>query len=144
MLVLVDLPAGRVLLSVELSLLTLAQVGHCGQFVDASVTRIKLPGSRAGWVAVLGLSGGGGAHKHQTTHGEAKSDFVNVLITGNETPASLFRCEAHHESQPRSGNQLLVTRVTPTRLGANFPQTLTPFHASAEGRLSRSPLASCS
>ena len=36
-------------------------------FVDARMTRIDLPRSRAGCVAVLGLSSGG-ANKHETTH----------------------------------------------------------------------------
>jgi hypothetical protein len=36
-------------------------------FVDAGMTRIDLPRSRAGCVAVLGLSRGG-ADKHETTH----------------------------------------------------------------------------
>lgn len=36
-------------------------------FVDPGMTRIDLPRSRAGSVAILGLSRGG-ANKHQTTH----------------------------------------------------------------------------
>jgi len=36
-------------------------------FVDARMTRIDLPRSRAGCVAVLGLSSSG-PHQHQTTH----------------------------------------------------------------------------
>ena len=38
-------------------------------FIDARMSRIDLPWSRAGCVAVLGLSSGG-ANKHQTTHCE--------------------------------------------------------------------------
>jgi len=56
---------GAVLHSIRDAILLILLAGI--HFVDARMTRIHLPRSRAGRVAILGLSSGG-ADKHQTAH----------------------------------------------------------------------------